>query len=138
MKRPAAFFLFGAGILVSAAVVVGLLLIPAPWVQREKDLDEARVLNLMTLSSLIVTCYREHGHLPESVEELPGAPRLTDVATNAPYEYIVDNLRDYQLCASFESDLVATAQSFPPEKSGWKHGHGRQCFSLAVPTQPQP
>ena len=138
MRRPASFFLYGAGILVGAAVVVGLIMIPAPWVQRKKDLDEARVRNLTALSSMIVTYYREHGHLPESVEDLPGAPRTTDVATKAPYEYIVNNLRDYQLCADFESDSAGTTQSFPSEKSGWKRGQGRQCFSLAVPTQPQP
>ena len=75
MKRPASLFLYGAGIFVGAAVVVGLIMIPAPWVQREKDLDEARIRDLTTLSSLIVTWYREHGHLPESVEELPGRRR---------------------------------------------------------------
>jgi hypothetical protein len=138
MRRPASLFLYAAGLFVGAAVVVGLVMIPAPWIQRRKDLDEARVRDLTTLSSMIVSYYREHGHLPESVEELPGAPRTTDVATKAPYGYIVNNLRDYQLCASFESDSATTTQSFPPEKSGWKHGQGRQCFSLAVPTQPLP
>lgn len=138
MRHPASLFLYAAGLFVGAAVVVGLVMIPAPWVQRKKDLDEARVRDLTTLSSMIVTYYREHGHLPELVEELPGAPRTTDLATNAPYAYIVNNLRDYQLCANFESDSAAATQSFPAEKSGWKHGQGRQCFSLAVPTQPLP
>jgi hypothetical protein len=138
VRRGASLFLCAAGILVGAAVVVGLVMIPAPWVQRKKDLDDARVRDLTTLSSMIVTYYREHGHLPQTVEELPGAPRLTDLETNAPYEYIVNNLRDYQLCANFESASATTTQTSPPENSGWKHEQGHFCFSVAVPTQPSP
>ncbi len=78
MRHPASLFIYAAGLFVGAAIVVGLVMIPAPWVQRKKDLDETRVRDLTTLSSMIVTYYREHGHLPESVEELPGrrAPRI--------------------------------------------------------------
>lgn len=135
MRRPDLFFLCAASILVGAAIVVGLATIPAPWVQRRKNLDEARVRDLTMLSNMIAAYYRTHGHLPQSVEELPGAPRLMDVETKTPYEYVVNNLRDYQLCANFESDSARTTQTFPPENAGWKHEQGHYCFSVAIPAQ---
>jgi hypothetical protein len=136
MRRPVLLFLCAASILVGAAIAVGVATIPPPWVQRKHDLDETRVRDLVTISNMIATYYRTHGRLPESVEELPGAPRLTDVETKTPYEYIVNNLRNYRLCANFKSDSANTTQSVPPERSGWKHEQGNYCFSIAIPVQP--
>jgi hypothetical protein len=138
MRRPASLFIYAASAVVAAAVIVGLVVIPAPWEQRKKDLDEARVRDLIALSNVIATYYRSHARLPAAVQELPGAPRLADVETKAPYEYIVNNLRDYQLCANFESNSAKTMQSFPPESSGWKHGKGHYCFSVDIPASIAP
>lgn len=98
-------------------------------------LDEQRVSDLQNISNAIATYRRTHEALPATLDELvrpdvfPSA-RLKDAASGRPYDYIAKNATAYELCAEFETateDRIETGRGVSPF---WKHGRGRQCFSL--------
>lgn len=133
--RPATLFAALASIAAVAGIAAGLMVIGSPSEVRMRRLDEQRVSDLQAISSAIATYRRTHEALPATLDELvrpdvfPSA-RLKDAASGRPYEYIAKDATAYQLCAEFETatgDRIETGRGVSPF---WKHGQGRQCFSL--------
>lgn len=130
--------LFGglASLVVLAAVVAGLWLVGAPSDARLRRLDDQRVGALQVLASTIDNYRQTHGGTPRSLGQLAQdqdriAPSsMRDPDTSAPYEYRRTGPNTYELCARFSvasDDEVALR---------WRHGSGRQCYSLTAVVPP--
>jgi hypothetical protein len=140
MRRSSWLFLGCASTLVGGAIILGLSIIPGPREQRKLSLDEMRLRDLIAMYNAITAYYRANGHLPASPDALPRSPtlRLTDPITDRSYEYIVNDLRNYQVCAVFDTNSTGTMISYPPEAANWKHETGHNCFTLSGPLLPGP
>jgi hypothetical protein len=135
MSRASLLFLTVSGVLVAAAVALGLWVTPSPSTQRMINLDSQRVDDLIALADAVLAYRRTNGRLPASLRGPPEAAslRLADRVTNAAYGYIVNDPRTFQLCAEFAAISDKAVKSSPPEASGWKHQAGRHCFTFPAP-----
>jgi hypothetical protein len=139
MRRSSWLFVGGAATLVVGAIVLGLSIIPAPQERRKEKLDEIRVDDLSKLKREIMAYYSTNKRLPESRDALPkrsSAQDLVDPVTGAPYEYISNDLRNFQLCAVFDTNSTGTKGSYPRQADDWKHEKGHYCFAEAAPPLP--
>jgi hypothetical protein len=68
-----------------------------------------------------------------AVAKQPGSTVPTsDPATGTTYEYIAGAARDYQLCATFETDTAQTGAGegyVAPRAPAWDHPAGHYCFA---------
>jgi hypothetical protein len=127
--------MLGAG--ATAAVLVGLALgfiqLGPRGKQRAMRADERRVQDLQSIAQAIYL----RQTVPASLAELPRSPvaSLHDPVTQAPYEYHPQSGMRYELCASFATDSVDSADSagyegFRRDPPSWSHTRGRYCFQL--------
>jgi hypothetical protein len=136
MRRSSWLFVGGAGTLVIGAVVLGLSVISAPEERRKESLDEMRVNDLSALKQGVMAYYHTNGRLPDSRDALPkwsSAQHLVDPETGAPYEYIAKDLRNFQVCAVFDTSSMGTKASYHRVADDWVHEKGHYCFADAAP-----
>lgn len=136
MRRTSWLFAGGAATLVAGAIVLGLSMIPAPRERRKEKLDEIRVDGLSKLKQEIMSYYGTNKQLPESRDSLPewsSARHLVDPVTGTPYEYIAKDLRNFQLCAVFDTNSMRTKDSYHRVADDWMHEKGRYCFAESTP-----
>jgi len=117
---------------VITSIVAAALVLGSPEQQRQRRLDECRVRDLSTIANSINLYVGAHGALPADLSALgkePGPRRApSDPGTGSPYEYEVLGSESYRLCAVFTT-ASADAETTPyPEREGWSHGMGKQCF----------
>jgi hypothetical protein len=139
MRRSSWLFVGGAAMLVVGAIVLGLSIIPAPQERRKEKLDEIRVDDLSKLKREIMAYYSTNKRLPESRDTLPkrsSARDLVDPVTGAPYEYFATDLRNFQLCAVFDTNSTEPKGSYPRQAGDWKHEKGHYCFVDTAPPLP--
>jgi type II secretory pathway pseudopilin PulG len=137
--------MIASGLVVVAAVVVGVYLAGSPATRRARRFDDLRVRDLRRLSAAIDQYRRESGSLPVDLDVLGRNPRttakLTDPETSARYEYrVIEHTSDrpsYELCASFGTETgegLANRRSSEDRNDFWWHRTGRQCFVIEVDT----
>jgi hypothetical protein len=128
-------FAAAAGIVVCAALAVGVSRLGSPAQQRESAADTRRVEDLRAIAAAVY--YRRSqnpgaSELPGALSELPGVHQHTaDPVTLAPYEFKPGAGAAYELCAVFATDGKSEqAQWQPYNRAYWSHPKGRYCFAL--------
>ena len=118
-----------ATLVVMAVLVVGLIAIGSPGLQRKRKLDHRRVEDLISISRQLNTYWDESKELPPSLAVLAVQPGLSDPSTGQPYEYKVIGTNTYRLCAVFALDSQNQSQKqYYFGADDWLHGVGRRCF----------
>jgi type II secretory pathway pseudopilin PulG len=130
----------GVIVVILVAVVYGLFLSGIPTSERQRRLDERRVVDLQSISNAIDQYYSVSGkRLPVTLEDMQAypsiyIPSLVDPVTGAPYEYSSVTTSTYELCAMFDTEAVGTDTAAKYAQMGlstvWVHPTGRTCFSL--------
>ena len=121
-QRRSRRFGIAATVAVMAAFGTGLILAGPPASQRRIEADRRRVQDLREAANVIKVKHDQGAGLPDSLAGIVNA----DPETAAPYEYRKLGASGYQLCAAF-----AGASEEPRNAAGfWRHGAGRQCFTL--------
>jgi hypothetical protein len=141
MMRPSLLFAGGASVLVIGFVAVALLIVPPPWEQRKRNLDQQRVQDLAAISNAVEQYRRANGSMPPGLDALLPTRRfpplhLADPTTSVPYEYITEGDRNYKLCATFDTETSESDMGSWYGAADWRHERGRQCFSLSLPARP--
>jgi hypothetical protein len=146
MSRSPAIFAIVSGLVVVAAIIIALLVLPSPWEARKRKLDDVRVRDLSALAGAIAGYARSNdGRLPAKLSDIQNsstqqnmAIALQDPVTGAPYDYIVKDEKNYELCARFETtgpDIAVATYLV-----SWRHEVGPRCFALKLssPSPPLP
>jgi hypothetical protein len=132
---PATLFAVLAGLATLAGIVAGFLVIGPPAEVRMRRFDETRAGDLGAISDAVAAYRRTHQGLPEKLDDLARSSEvyrrysLKDPA-GRPYDYTAKDAFSYELCAEFDraTDDAMETRHYP--SIFWRHGQGRQCFSL--------
>ena len=131
-----------ASLAVLGAVVVGIVLLDPPAVQRQHKFDARRIDELLMIERSIDLYARQHGQaLPADLTTLAAQPGVhmpvRDPETGRAYEYLITGAESYQLCAVFTHDSRELAR--PPMYGAmeWAHGKGRHCFGRRWQAKPE-
>jgi hypothetical protein len=156
MKRAGPnLFIVGAGAVVTAALVAGLVTVGTPDTARKLRFDQMRLTALINLSNRVGIYFRSHGALPATLQAAATDGWLIynhDPQTGKSYEYIVKDKNAYALCAVFtlpsseQDDLppqaFAAVSVVGAEATGapnrWDHAAGRQCFDFVAEGRTRP
>ncbi|MHC4767328.1 MAG: hypothetical protein ACYTEI_01295 [Planctomycetota bacterium] len=143
-------FAAAAGIVVVPAFLYGLVLAGSPLVERQRKLDEKRVIDVRTIAQTAMEYvyqgddyrWREQAEpqraLPETLQQLAQLSERHRVPLEGPkdepYIHRVLDVNRFEVCATF---------SFPAERSRWTapfwdHSAGGHCyqFDTTVPNLP--
>ena len=116
---------------VAVAVVVGLMLVGPPGVERDRRLDERRVEDLREIADAIDLHWTRRGSFPQALDALPDTvasdASFSDPASGQSYGYRVLTESTFELCASFGTEELP-----PSLEVFWSHPAGRHCFDLEV------
>ncbi|MBV9102339.1 MAG: hypothetical protein JO060_02050 [Candidatus Eremiobacteraeota bacterium] len=116
-------FIFGAGIVVLAAVLFGLAVLGSPQHQQGISRDELRIARLQQIAQNINERYQVDGKLPATVVNVAPTVDGKDPLTGRAFEYHRLDRSRYTLCATFESKSDER-----PAYGLWDHPAGRYCF----------
>ncbi|MGQ4660996.1 hypothetical protein [Lysobacter sp. F6437] len=131
-----------ASVVVLATVVVAVLVMDSPSVQRDGRLDSRRIDELNRIVQAIDTYVQANATVPPDLATLAAQPgqqlSIADPVTGNAYDYTVDGGRNYTLCAEFVTDTAQVqARGGPWNADEWNHDVGPQCFSRTA-TAPKP
>lgn len=132
---PATLFATLAGVATLAGIIAGLIVIGSPSEVRMRRFDEIRVGDLGFISNAVAMYRRTHESPPQKLDDLARSSdgyrgySLKD-PVGRPYEYTVKDAFSYELCAEFDRATDETIETRRDQPVFWKHGRGRQCFSL--------
>lgn len=141
------FALLFVSMLTILAVVYGLTTIPNPATQRATKFDHQRVSDLGKLKQSIQTYYYDKKVLPQTLTVLEDENKtyydtlnILDPDSGTPYEYLVSNETNYQLCANFATDSTTEDQytydsenyNYSLYNKDFEHPQGRKCFVFSV------
>ncbi len=134
-------------VVVSAAIVYGIVLIGSPAMQRAKMMDETRVSDLSSIQGqLVYQQWQNKGTVPANLNALndpiSGYTVPTDPETKLPYEYKKLAANSFELCATFKtaaSTSTANSNVAMPAiytnsttNENWQHGIGNVCFTRVI------
>jgi type II secretory pathway pseudopilin PulG len=122
---------------VVAVLIAALVQAGSPGTARMHAADEQRVQALQTIASAIQSYRAIHHRLPESLEQLREQPNIyiqsiIDPRTEEPYDYRRLDAKNYELCATFDTDTSAPVAGRTRFGNQWNHPAGRHCFNLAA------
>lgn len=131
------------GIVVLVVLVSGFFIAGSPSHQRSVRFDDQRIAELQDIQAQVVAYWQTQQKLPASLADLTssltGYVAPTDPKNGTSYEYHVLGDKNFQICATFESDSTATASTRYPDLgiigvsgSNWNHGTGKVCFDRAI------
>lgn len=131
-----------ASVVVLVTVVIAVLVMDSPSVQRDARLDSRRIDELNRIVQAVDTYVQANHTLPPDLATLAAQPgqqlSIADPVTGAAYDYTVDGARSYTLCAVFVTDTAQVrARGGPWNAIEWNHDVGPQCFSRTA-TAPKP
>jgi len=138
-------FLWGAPLLVLAAIVTGFAVMGSPSNIRALRFDEQRAENLSSIQWQIVNFFQQKSRLPQTLAELEdpisGFSVPTDPRTGMSYEYstVADGRPSFKLCAEFQRESPRTSASFSRSpfilegaNDNWNHAAGIKCFDRTI------
>lgn len=138
---------WGAIVVTTAAIVTGFVITGSPWRARLGRFDAERVHELQSIQQNVVTYWQQKQRLPTSLDQLRDDIRgyrvPTDPATGAPYEYRTTAERQFELCATFQTNITGDTAgraasrrynvSYDSDANGsWRHDIGRTCFTRTI------
>tara|TARA_Y100000310_G_C20514298_1_gene730418 strand:+ start:491 stop:952 length:462 start_codon:yes stop_codon:yes gene_type:complete len=127
---------------VIGAIGYGMFLVGSPITQRTLLFDKKRAADLHQISFVIDEYWSRNTDLPGTLEDLQDSryyfvESIVDPATAIAYEYRVIEGKQYELCATFETDSLDTKAL--PKVSRMQgtsffdqHNGEHTCFSLEV------
>ncbi len=131
--------------LVLASIILGFFIVGTPKQQRNRRIDDQKVMELQTLQSQIVDYWSRKKVLPEELEALQdnisGFKPPADPESGKPYEYNVIEPLKFKLCADFLTSNTGLPSSksrsaytspYSPFQQNWEHEKGRTCFSRTI------
>ncbi len=126
-----------ASVLVVGSIIWGFAVIGSPRTQRLYKYDDAKVGDLINISSAVESYYGLQNVLPKSLGDLSSINYYivqSDSQTGQSYEYIATGKTTYQLCAVFNKNSKdqANRTTVPYGGSSWSHPAGRHCFNMSV------
>lgn len=131
-------------LIVSLVITIGSLVaaffvVESPAEARARRHDYEVLNNFTQIDSTITNYFSEKKVLPENLNELKGqipyinAAALKDPNTGVYYEYKKVGDKEYQLCATFETDNTVPGDTQDYAYTDrWPHGSGYQCLSQKV------
>lgn len=139
MRKEAAFGI-AAGVLVSAALILGYQQLGGRTRQRDLRADAARVNDLRAIAVALHEEWMRQAKLPSKLAEVSQRSeaielRITDPITSVPYEYAPKTGTSYELCATFVAGS-GSEQDWPETSRRWTHAKGRYCFALDASLTP--
>ncbi|NJL48047.1 MAG: hypothetical protein HC929_11875 [Leptolyngbyaceae cyanobacterium SM2_5_2] len=124
---------------VIAGIVGGFWVLGTPARQREIAADRQRLQDLGAIAQNLHQQYLNQPDTYQLPDTLPTAESRNDPLTNQPYEYERQGDRNFQLCATFDTD----SRTYPlanrpndPALERWHHPQGRHCFTFEVSEYP--
>jgi hypothetical protein len=121
-------------VLVTAAIGAGIYLLGSPAAERARRFDERRVEDLSGIARALDIYWTRSSRLPASLQELQTefgtTVRVTDPATDVPYEFRTLQGGKYEICASFDGGSRDSDRGV--DAGFWSHRAGRQCFQRAA------
>ncbi|MEO1069681.1 MAG: hypothetical protein AAFW95_11265 [Cyanobacteria bacterium J06638_6] len=127
-----------ATVAVAAAIATGFWVLGTPNQQRLMAADRQRLQDLSLTAQRLHDQYIgvEGFQLPDALQEWELG---TDPLTGQPYEYARLGDRDYELCATFDTDSSThrlNDQGSNPAAEQWQHPAGRHCFEIDLTVLP--
>lgn len=126
-------------ILTFGSLIAAFFVVESPSEARARRHDYEVLNNFTQIDSTITNYYSEKKVLPENLDQLKGqtpyinAAALKDPKTGANYEYKKIGDKEYELCATFETDntLAGDTQDYA-YTDRWPHASGYQCLHQKV------
>lgn len=128
-----------ATVAVVAAIAAGFWVLGTPGRQREIAADRQRLQDVAAIAQRLHEQYiadEDNFELPTNLDSIE---LRNDPLTNQPYEYGKLGDRDFNLCATFDTDSSThrlSAQESNPDAERWQHPEGRHCFEFDVTEYP--
>lgn len=121
-------------VVIVATLAIAIFVTGTPSQRRQVKLDQRRVADLRELEQAVDAHFQQHGALPSGLVEVARKPgntlSLVDPQTGAPYVYLPQLGRHYQLCAVFATDTSVTQAGSDASR---QHGIGNHCFDIDAP-----
>jgi hypothetical protein len=134
-----------AVIIIVASIILGFMVIGSPASQRNRRMDNQRVVDLQNLQWQVVSYWQRKEALPTNLSEvadpLSGFVLPTDPQSKASYEYRKTGNLSFELCATFALVSKATQPGYYEQSmaypigrgmENWSHEAGRQCFTRTI------
>ncbi len=124
---------------VLAAITAGFWVIGTPGRQREIAADRQRLQDVVAIAQRLHERYLTETNRFELPIALAAADSRYDPLTNQPYEYERLGDRNFEFCATFDTDSSThrlSAQDSNPDAARWQHPEGRHCFEFDVTEYP--
>lgn len=135
------YFIYGVIGIVALAVISGFFIIGSPMEKRIQRFDEKRSQDLQIIQSEIIRYWQAKEKLPEKIENLKdsisGFIPPKDPKTGEEYDYIVNSVNAFELCAVFSRESqknIRGKESYyaGPFGENWMHGVGKHCFQRTI------
>lgn len=124
---------------VGLAIVAGFWVLGTPGRQREIAADRQRLQDVAAIAQRLHEQYLADDDSFELPATLDAIELRNDPLTNQPYEYERLGDRDFNLCATFDTDSSThrlSDQNSNPDAERWQHPEGRHCFEFDVAEYP--
>lgn len=133
-----------AVLLVVLVVISGFWFSDSPFDKRSIRIDQERIQDLNNLQSAIYEDWRATGSLPSSLEEISSPwfseDTFYDPITGEMYGYNVLDERNFELCATFDTESSDHLGYYHPRpypggdvlSNNWNHTIGMNCFERFV------
>ncbi len=124
-----------ATVAVVAAIAAGFWVLGTPGRQREIAADRQRLEDISTIAQRLHERYLGSNSNIALPNTLPAEEVRNDPLTNQPYEYARLSDREFELCATFDTDSSThrlSNQNPTPDAQRWQHPEGRHCFEFDV------
>ncbi|MBD2114301.1 MULTISPECIES: hypothetical protein [Cyanophyceae] len=124
---------------VGLAIVAGFWVLGTPGRQREIAADRQRLQDVASIAQRLHEQYLADDDSFELPATLDAIELRNDPLTNQPYEYERLGDRDFNLCATFDTDSSThrlSPQESNPDAGRWQHPEGRHCFEFDVTEYP--
>ncbi|KKR08601.1 MAG: hypothetical protein UT32_C0001G0121 [Parcubacteria group bacterium GW2011_GWC2_39_14] len=132
-------------VVVLASIIMGFFIIGTPSQQRNRKMDDQRIMDLQTIQGQVVDYWSRKEVLPKNLEGLEdnisGFIVPKDPDTKKAYEYNINDPLKFELCADFATsslDLPARGKEtmydspYGAFQQNWDHQIGRTCFSRTI------
>lgn len=132
-------------VIVIASIIIGFFIIGTPFEQRNRRMDDQRIMDLQTIQSQVVDYWSRKEQLPERLDllqdNISGFAVPKDQDTQMSYEYNVLEELKFELCADFATSSEGpknrgveqmSASPFGSFQQNWDHEAGRVCFSRTI------
>jgi hypothetical protein len=134
-------YFFASLLVILVTFIASLFIVESPTVARNRQIDQKIIYSFSTIGQNINNYYQFYGKLPADLSVVQKEyTSLTDDLLKNPitkevFKYQIKGEREYELCASFLTDTLASEQNKDMayySDLNWLHGIGYQCLSQKI------